>query len=101
MVILNLQWIMVNHGEILTQSLRDAKASFLAIMERLPSDFVGRCSFDIVLEVMEELGFIELEHEINGGCLDYSSIFVKGKLTYYIEGSHCYGGCRIRKADDC
>lgn len=33
----------INHGELLTQSLRDVKANFLAIMETLPECFIGKC----------------------------------------------------------
>ena len=70
----------INHGELLTQSLRD-----------------GKCPFDIVLEVMEQLGFEELEHETNGWELDYWATFVKGNLTYSISGSHYYGNCVVEK----
>lgn len=87
----------INHGELLTQSLRDVKANFLAIMETLPECFVGKCPFDIVLEVMEQLGFEELEHETNGWELDYWATFVKGNLTYSISGSHYYGNCVVEK----
>ena len=80
----------INHGELLTQSLRDVKANFLAIMETLPECFVGKCPFDIVLEVMEQLGFEELEHETNGWDLDYWATFTKGNLTYSVDGSHYY-----------
>lgn len=87
----------INHGELLTQSLRDVKVNFLAIMETLPECFVGKCPFDIVLEVMEQLGFEELEHETNGWELDYWATFKKGNLTYSISGSHYYGNCVAKK----
>lgn len=89
--------ILVNHGEVLTQSIRDARASFLAIMETSPEYFKGKCSFDIVLEVMEELGFEETLHETNGWELDYWATFKKGSLTYLISGSHYYGNCVVEK----
>lgn len=90
----------INHGELLTQSLRDVKANFLAIMETLPECFIGKCPFDVVLEVMEQLGFEELEHEINGWDLDYWATFTKGNLTYSVDGSHYYGNCKVEKVYD-
>lgn len=90
----------INHGELLTQSLRDVKANFLAIMETLPECFIGKCPFDVVLEVMEQLGFEELEHEINGWDLDYWAAFTKGNLTYSVDGSHYYGNCKVEKVYD-
>lgn len=87
-------------GELLTQSLRDVKANFLAIMETLPECFIGKCPFDVVLEVMEQLGFEELEHEINGWDLDYWATFTKGNLTYSVDGSHYYGNCKVEKVYD-
>lgn len=87
----------MNYGEVLTQAIRDAKASFLAIMQTSPEYFNGRCSFDIVLEVMEELGLEETLHEKNGWELDYWATFKKGNLTYLISGSHYYGDCKVEK----
>lgn len=56
--------------------------------------------FDVVLEVMEQLGFEELEHEINGWDLDYWATFTKGNLTYSVDGSHYYGNCKVEKVYD-
>lgn len=60
----------INHGELLTQSLRDVKANFLAIMET------------------------------NGWDLDYWATFTKGNLTYSVDGSHYYGNCKVEKVYD-